>query len=201
MVDYSKLNNNQNNGDENITRKIIHSIDYIYQSNFNVSQLITFKNKNNPNNSQDLLVSRKRILGNSHLVIIFQENNYNNFNTSLINSSVIMIYIVIKPLAKHSFLISLKENPKSKYKILNKILNWFDMDIVVNYDTLPGYIKQLSNSLNNLINYYLQKEDLYQAKKDNNVVLNSYFSTNLTYRYIEIEKICNKFKVKNNLTE
>lgn len=152
-------------------------------------------------NNQDLLLFRKKTIGNNYLVIVFQQSNQTIFNPSIITSSVIMLYLVVKCLNGEHFVLKLVENSRAKFKILSKILKYFPVEIILNSDNVCSYIQQLTILLNCLVNYYLQKEELLFIKRETASNVNVKYASsemytgNLSNRYNEIEKICSKFKL------
>lgn len=147
-----------------------------------------------------MLLFRKKTIGNNYLVIVFQQSNQTVFNPSIITSSVIMLYLIVKCLNGEHFVLKLVENPRAKFKILSKILKYFPAELVLNSDNICPYLQQLTILLNCLINYYLQKEELLYIKKESVGNVNvkytnsEMYTGNLSNRYNEIEKICSKFK-------
>jgi hypothetical protein len=172
-------------------RYSIYFEDNIFQLVYHVSNLIKFEKKVDDN---QLLTVRKKLLGNDYINIIWLENPYCDFDPNIIISSVILIYIVIYPISPSHYLIRMKQNKKSKFKVNYPL--YFNEDMIVKVESIQGFIQKLIISLNIMISYSLQNSAF--KKYDSESVGKGYqqilFDTNITQRYKELERINYRFK-------
>lgn len=169
-------------------------------SSTNNNNLTKSNNDNNEEEDTELYLVRKRIIGNSRLVIVFQNNSTQEFNVSLITTSVILIYIVVTSINDY-LLITIHENPMAKYKLLSKVLKHFEKEFLVLKQYQSTYLRDVITQISNLITYYTQKEDLSYLAKENTtghhnhlVEENDIYLNNLVERYRHIDRILFKFK-------
>jgi hypothetical protein len=148
----------------------------------------------------ELYLIRKRILGNSRLVIVYQNSSAQEFNVSLISSSVVLIYMVVTSV-NDFFLVTIHENPMAKYKLLNNILKFFEKEFLVIKQYQSTYLRDIVLQISNLITYYTQKEEMSYFAKENTTghvnhqsEENDIYMNNLILRYRQIDRILFKFK-------
>lgn len=152
---------------------------------------------------------RKKLIGNDYVNIAWLENPYHEFDTGLIISGAILIYILVCPISSTHYLIKLKQNKRSKFNLMEKLNTYFteEMCVSVENNNLSSYLIYLIVTLNFVINYTLQKtafkklenEKLDRSDSKSTLFINSLQSqisldSNITQRYKEIERINNRFR-------
>jgi hypothetical protein len=187
--------------------------DSCFQIVYHVSNLITYESGHkNLSVQNDYLYTlqniRKKLLGNDYINIIWMENPYQDFDPNIIVSGVILIYIIIYPVSESHYLIRIKHNKRSKFNIMDKVLNYFSDEISVSLenDNLSSYLIKLITLLNLQISYTLQKSAYKKVEIENRTSSANSFhgfqnlqnqillDTNITQRFKEIERINYRFK-------
>lgn len=192
------------------------------KANINDAEFSRTQSSNTPNESKlhpsseymsQLLNIRKKLIGNDYVNIVWLENPFQDFDSSLIISGAILIYIVVYPISDFHNLIKIKFNKRSKFNIIEKVLNCITEELCIEAegDNLSNYLVKLVIHLNLIINYTLQKTAYknVEFERSNTALANSsntsgnrytnlysqiHFDTNLTQRYKDIERIIYKFK-------
>lgn len=199
LKDYSS---NALNNSQRFMRKIIVNQDFIYKVVFNVINMISYDESNESENNinDDLYLIRKQTLGNSHLSIIYLQNENIRFNPYLITSFVTCIFVTIFFINDDYIMVRLIENPNAKYKLRLNLLKFYEKDYIYNISTQLNQFMNLLICISNSLNFYMQKEDIKMRIKNDINIPNSLntdkdvYNTNLTYRYNELEKIILKHK-------
>ncbi len=171
----------------------------------NQSNLNNYENSNgnfflNDNIRNDTLYEkRKKIIGNDLINIVWLENPYLDFDSNLIMSGAILMYIVIYPFSNTKFLIKFKFNKNSKIKIKEKLLNYFTDEIMIDSEFVSQYLFNKIILLNLMIKYSLDNTiykrielDLYFNNIPDPNPNKPYFETNLTMRNQIIKNIIKK---------
>jgi len=127
------------------------------------------------------------------------ENPYLDFDSNLIISGAILMYIVIYPFSDTNYLIKFKFNKNSKIKIKEKLLNYFTDELMINSEFVSQYLINKIILLNLMIKYSLDNTIYKRIELDlhfNNIPdpnpNKAYFETNLTMRNQIIKNIIKK---------
>lgn len=122
------------------------------------------------------------------------ENPYSVFDSSLLLSSVTLIFLVLYPINSTYILIKVKENKFAKYKILDKVLAAFPSEILVDLEFGIKYIQHLAVHVNSIIEHELQREAYMHIAKESSDGHRVEFTSNVTQRFKEIDRAIFKFR-------
>ncbi len=178
--------------------------DSIFQLVFHVINLIVDKDSPSESHLTNLFNLRKKIIGNDYVNIIWQENQHQEFDPSLIISGAILIYIVVHPVSETHYAVKIKYNKRARFNLSEKVSGYFNEDLCLSLDrdSLKDYLLNLVIQLNLLISYQLQKtvynkieiESQISGSMNKQNTLQIGFDTNITQRFKEIERINYRFK-------
>jgi hypothetical protein len=165
------------------------------------------KNSNNntiPNKKieekSDIHFSRKKVIGNNLVNIIFFDNIFEGFDVDILKSSLSFFYILIFPYSTNLYFIKLKPNSKSIYNMTDKVFKSLFKEIIINYDNLDIILKMIIILLNMYISYVRQKKAYKAYDSESNPPNNKSFThsfefdSNITERFKQIERITFNYK-------